>query len=285
MTGRLVVGCSGWSYDDWTGPFYPADLPARRRLEHYASQFGSVEVNSTHYGTPSAATVEGWRAAAPDDFVFCVKLHRFGTHRKKLLDPESWAPRSLEPVRGLGSRAGPVLLQLPPRWKPRLDRLDAALSTLRGLGSRPVAVEVRDERWLGAELDEVLDRHRAVLCHHDLVRGLMTTAALRTPAAGFVYLRFHGPDPDHPYHGSYPAATLGRVARRCAELQRDEVDVFAFFNNDVGAAAPVDAKRFAAAARSAAVVSGPDGPTDPRPARSPSTGCAPPAAPIGSRGA
>jgi uncharacterized protein YecE (DUF72 family) len=245
--GRLRVGCSGWSYDEWVGPFYPSDLPASQRLARYAQEFDTVEVNSTHYGTPSPSTVAAWAAAVPVGFEFCVKLHRFGTHRKRLLDPAGWAPKSVAPVSQLGARAGPVLLQLPPRWRPELGRLDAALTELRRAGAPPVAVEIRDHRWLDADADggslrDVLVRHGAALCHHDL----LPVDGLSEPTAPFVYLRFHGPDPDHPYRGRYPLERLREVAGRCRALLDAGVDVHAFFNNDIGAAAPRDAAAFAA---------------------------------------
>ena len=36
----ILVGCSGWSYDDWVGKFYPPEL-ARKRGEwfSYYAQF------------------------------------------------------------------------------------------------------------------------------------------------------------------------------------------------------------------------------------------------------
>jgi uncharacterized protein YecE (DUF72 family) len=225
------------------------------RLAWYARHFDAVELNTTHYRTPTEAAVGGWRDGVPTSFRFAVKLHRFGTHRKKLLDPEGWAPRSMEPVRGLGARAGTQLLQLPPRWVPRPDRLDAALHELGRVaprGHRRVAVEVRDERWLDDEVRDVLDRHGAALCLHDLLPGLLegrATSALarlvdRSGSPPFAYLRFHGPDRHHPYHGSYDGRTLGPIAHRVAELLAQGIDVEAYFNNDVGAVAPRDALRF-----------------------------------------
>ena len=66
ITGALRVGCSGWSYKDWRGIVYPADIPQRRWFEHYQTLFDTVELNSTFYRLPTAETVEKWeRAAAP----------------------------------------------------------------------------------------------------------------------------------------------------------------------------------------------------------------------------
>lgn len=235
---RLYVGCSGWSYDEWAGRFYPDGLPPAERLAWYATRFDAVEINATHYRTPTAAAVEGWASAVPSEFRFAVKLHRFGTHRKKLGDAEGWVPRSIDPIAPLGSKAGTLLLQLPPRWLPRFDRLDR---TLELIGSRHrVAVEIRDERWLVPELDEVLARHGAARVHHDL----LPVDPPDPSTVPFAYWRFHGPDRSHPYHGHYDGRRLRSVARRIARALRDGTDVEAYFNNDVDAAAPFDAMRF-----------------------------------------
>ncbi len=235
---RLWVGCSGWSYDDWSDRFYPAGLAAGQRLAWYATRFDAVEINATHYRTPTEGAVSGWRDAVDEDFHFAVKLHRFGTHRKKLAEPDGWVPRSIDPIAPLGDRAGSVLLQLPPRWLPRLDRLDRALALL-GRRHR-VAVEVRDERRLGDELDDLLAAHGAARVHHDL----LPLDPPSPPNAPFEYWRFHGPDRANPYHGHYDGRHLRGVARRVAESLRRGVDVEAYFNNDFDAAAPVDAARF-----------------------------------------
>jgi len=239
-SARLLVGCSGWSYDDWAGRFYPEGLAPADRLSWYATWFDAVEVNATHYRTPTESAVCGWRDSVGPDFHFAIKLHRFGTHRKKLADSDGWVPRSLDPIAPLGPRAGTVLLQLPPRWKPRLDRLD---ETLTRIGRRHhVAVEVRDERWLGDDLDRLLSSHGAVRVRHDLL-----TVDPPTPDdAPFEYYRFHGPDREHPYHGSYDDQHLVAVARRAAGALTRGVDIEAYFNNDWDAAAPYDATRFRA---------------------------------------
>jgi uncharacterized protein YecE (DUF72 family) len=233
--GTVRVGCSGWSYADWRGPVYPPDLPARRWLEEYATRFDTVELNSTHYRLPSPSTVEAWAAEAPDGFCFAVKLGRFGSHRKKLKDPEPWLANHLDRVRRLGPHLGPNLVQLPPRWHrdvPRLDDFLAAAPT-----DVRWAVEVRDPSWLHDDVFATLQAHGAALCLHDL---LPDHPHLRT--AGWTYVRFHGPDAlARPYHGRYGGRRLWRWADRLGAWRDEGTDVVAYFNNDVGAAAVADA--------------------------------------------
>ncbi len=116
MSGRVWVGCSGYDYPHWRGPFYPAVLPHREWFAGYATQFDTLEVNSTFYRLPSQATVESWRERAPEGFRYAVKLSRFGSHRKHLKDPDQWLGAFLTRLSGLGPTLGPTLVQLPPRW-------------------------------------------------------------------------------------------------------------------------------------------------------------------------
>jgi uncharacterized protein YecE (DUF72 family) len=44
------IGTSGWSYDHWTGPFYPEALPGRNRLGEYARTFNGAEINNSPRG-------------------------------------------------------------------------------------------------------------------------------------------------------------------------------------------------------------------------------------------
>ncbi len=226
MTGTLRVGCSGWSYKDWRGLVYPSDLPKRLWFDHYQHLFDTVEINSTFYRLPSQAAVEGWAAAARLGFVFAVKLGAFGSHRMKLADAPTWLPNHLDRVERLGEHLGPNLVQLPPRWKRNARRLDEFLSiapnTIRW------AVELRDPSWLHDDVIDVLRRHHAALCVHDLLADHpfeLTT--------DWAYIRFHGPDAlRRPYHGTYGAGRLDVWASRLADALDAGHDVYAYFNND-----------------------------------------------------
>lgn len=244
MTGRIWIGCSGYDYAHWRGPFYPVALPRTQWFAAYASSFDALEVNATFYGLPSQATVAAWRQRAPQGFRYAVKLSQFGTHRKRLKDPDQWLGTFLSRLGGLGPAWGPVLVQLPPRWRPDPQRLDEFLSAARVLSgdleTAPSgwAVEMRDPRWLCAEVYDVLRTHRAALVLHDLMP--------RHPhvlTANWTYLRFHGPDPAHHYAGRYSDASLDEAARWLAESAGIGGDGYAFFNNDAAAQAVADARR------------------------------------------
>lgn len=237
--GTIRIGTSGWDYADWRGRFYPIDLPRRRWFEHYAAAFDTVELNATFYRLPDERTVARWAAQAPPGFTYAAKLGSFGTHRKKLRDVESWLPRHLERMAGLGGSAGPTLVQLPPHWHRNLDRLDALLLLVPS-GQR-WAVEVRDPSWVHDDTFTLLAHHGVALCVHDLLPHHpweLTT--------DWTYVRFHGSDAARaPYHGGYGARALSRAAEAIGRWAAEGVDVHAYFNNDVGGHAVHDARTLA----------------------------------------
>ncbi len=233
--GRALVGCSGWQYKDWRGVVYPERLPQRGWLEHYATRFDTVEINNTFYRLPPPSTVEGWRAQAPAGFTFAVKLGSFGSHRMKLRDAARWLPNHLDRVERLGPMLGPTLVQLPPRWRRNVERLDEFLSVAPK--RHRWAVELREPSWLHDDTLAVLHRHRAALCIHDL---LADHPWERT--ADWTYVRFHGPDArTQAYVGTYGGRRLWRAADRLQAWLDEGCDVYAYFNNDWHGAAVEDA--------------------------------------------
>jgi uncharacterized protein YecE (DUF72 family) len=230
------VGCSGWVYRDWRGTVYPAHLPQREWFAHYASLFDTVEINSTFYRLPAAGTVDEWAQQAPPGFLYAVKLGQFGTHRKKLRDADRWLPNHVERARRLGDALGPTLVQLPPHWRCDPGRLDDFLAVAPS--SMRWAVELRDPSWLRDEVYDVLARHRAALCIHDL---LADHPWVRT--TDWTYVRFHGPHArEEKYVGRYTGRRLWRTADRLRTWLADGCEVFAYFNNDFGGAAALDAQ-------------------------------------------
>jgi uncharacterized protein YecE (DUF72 family) len=233
----LFVGTSGWQYRDWRGVLYPDGLPQRAWLEHYAGEFSAVEVNNAFYRLPERSVFERWREQTPDGFLVAVKVSRYLTHIRRLQGPAEPVRRLTDRARGLGSRLGPYLLQLPPNLRAEPERLDACLAAFPQ-GSR-VAVEPRHESWWTDEVCAVLRRHDAALCWADR-RGRPVTPTWRT--SGWGYLRLHeGTASPRPSYGRSALRTwLDRIDD--AGLRARRADVYVFFNNDPGGAAVRNAR-------------------------------------------
>jgi len=174
-------------YRDWRGIVYPQSLPTKEWFAHYTTMFDTVELNTTFYRLPTESTADQWGAQAPVGFVYALKLGAFGSHRMKLRDATSWLPNHLDRADRLKSARGPTLVQLPPRWRRNSERLDEFLTAAPT--STRWAIELRDPSWLHDEVFDVLRRHRAALCIHDMLADhpWMLTA-------DWTYVRFHGPN-------------------------------------------------------------------------------------------
>lgn len=228
------IGCSGWNYKAWSGPFYPRTLPPAQWLEFYAERFDTVEINSTFYRLPERSVFAGWRARLPKHFLAAIKASRFLTHMKRLRDPVEPLARLFSRADALERRLGPVLYQLPGNFSCDLSRLEAFLKTLpkrwRGMRLHHV-MEFRHPSWYAKDTFDLLEQQGLSLCLHDKLGSRI----VGPPVGPLVYVRFHGTS-GH-YHGSYTRRELNGWARRLAEYAQDGREVFAYFNNDPGAAA------------------------------------------------
>jgi uncharacterized protein YecE (DUF72 family) len=233
----LSIGTSGWQYRDWRPGFYPAGLPQRLWLEHYASRFPVVEVNNAFYRLPERSTFERWRERTPAGFCFAVKMSRYLTHVKRLKDPAEPVARFLDRAGALGPKLGPVLLQLPPTLRADLGALDETLAQFPT--AVRVAVEPRHDTWFTDDCRKLLERRGAALCWADRA-GRPITPLWRT--ADFGYLRMHeGRANPWPRYGR-------RALKSWFERLSGVREGFVFFNNDPGGAAVADAEAMAALA-------------------------------------
>ena len=149
------VGCPVWATREWMGKWYPANATEKDFLYHYARQFNSIELNTTHYRIPDEATIARWRSAVPDGFAFCPKWPQQISHDAGLIGVESATRAFGEAISGLGDKLGVSFLQLAPTFSPRhahVLRQFVEKLTLRV----PLAVELRHADWFkpSAEVDD-----------------------------------------------------------------------------------------------------------------------------------
>jgi uncharacterized protein YecE (DUF72 family) len=226
MKTKIHIGTSGWHYKHWLGDFYPERHPTDKMFSWYAREFHTVEINNSFYRLPEEKTFQRWRELAPPGFIFAVKASRFITHIKRLKDARDSVDLLLSRSAPLGPTLGPILFQLPPRWKMNIERLIEFLDVLpRG---PKFSIEFRDESWNTAEVFQLLRRHNVALCIHDW-RQMPWPKEL---TANFTYVRFHGSG--RSYGGSYPDEHLREWAERIRRWERKLNEAYVYFNNDTG---------------------------------------------------
>jgi uncharacterized protein YecE (DUF72 family) len=230
----VIVGTSGYSYKEWKGTFYPADLPAAKMLPFYATHFGSVEINNTFYRMPDVKTVEKWSSEVPDGFTFVLKAPQRITHQKKLVGAEDYVRHFLEVAAVLGPKLGPLLFQLPPYLRKDTDTLRAFLAQIPA--ERRVALEVRHDSWLADDVYAALREHDVALCLSDTDEVAdPDTLIVKTASWGYLRLR----------RTEYSDEQLAAWSRRIDAQAWS--DAYVFFKHEDEGKGPAFAKRFLAA--------------------------------------
>ena len=162
-SSHIYVGTAGWSYKDWEGIVYPAQIKkSQHPVEYMAQYFDMLEINTSFYGHIKPEWGKLWcrnaRRVNPQ-FLFTAKLNRAFTHSPiAVVESTSAATIHVGPnderlaKAGLDSIAeenmlGAVLLQFPISFKntnQNRDYLDGLLEKFR---QYPLVIEVRHNSW------------------------------------------------------------------------------------------------------------------------------------------
>ncbi|MGN6416255.1 MAG: DUF72 domain-containing protein [Pseudobacter sp.] len=231
--GNIYIGTSGWHYKHWKGTFYPDNIKPDEQFAFYAEHFSTVEINNSFYKLPEPGTFTAWRRSAPRNFLFAVKASRYITHMVKLKANRQSFDKFFSRVVKLEEKLGPILFQLPPRWKVNTERLATFLSQLP-TGHR-YTFEFRDHTWYTREVLDLLKKWNCAFCIYHLERHLSPLEV----TADFVYIRLHGPG--NKYQGSYSSRALSTWAARCKKWLQQKKDVYIYFDNDQAGYATKDA--------------------------------------------
>jgi uncharacterized protein YecE (DUF72 family) len=212
---KLLAGASGYSYKEWKGSFYPADIKPDAMLAWYAQRLPTVEINNTFYRMPKAEVLEAWAAATPETFRFAIKASRRITHQARLkadqaADSVAFLYRNLA---ALGAKRGPVLFQLPPFLKKDLPRLDEFLHLLPD--QHGAAFEFRNDTWFADDVYDMLKAAGAALCLSEREDNA-PPPLVETAAWGYVRLRLE----------TYSDGDLKQWANRLAATAWREIHVY-----------------------------------------------------------
>ncbi len=250
---KLLIGCSGYSYPEWIGPFYPEGTARSRLLQRYATRFDLLELNYTYYRMPTAASMERMVQRTDGGVVFSVKANGALTHERERSEAAARAfVEALAPMVEAGV-LGAVLAQFPQSFHPVKESARYVNWLQRQLGDLPLVVELRNGGWARQEVYDWLRRRGIGLCNVDQPRlpGLFPVTTTATTELG--YVRFHGrnaarwyqaEDPGDRYAYRYDEAELLPWVERIRELVKRCRSVFVLFNNHRDGFAPTNAVEF-----------------------------------------
>jgi uncharacterized protein YecE (DUF72 family) len=217
---NLFVGTSGYSYKEWKGNFYPADLSEKEFLKYYGTRLNAVEINNTFYRLPKESAVKSWGDQVPEDFRFSIKASQKITHIKRLKDVGDEMEYLVRTCRSLDEKLGVILVQLPPNMKKDRERLGQFFALLAG--DVKVAIEFRHASWFDDEVYSLLKENNSSLCIADFDEKL-EVPFVSTANWGYLRLRREG----------YTVAELKKWMKRVQEQEWKTAFVF-FKHEDAG---------------------------------------------------
>jgi len=198
MQKKLLIGTSGWGYDEWLGPFYPKSLKKEDYLSYYSEIFYTNEINTTFYNIPSKWVVKSWVDKTPSNFLFSAKVHKSITHENKLdIDSSSRDLQlyldAMEPLIASRKLLG-FLIQLPPSFK-KGDHFGNLKEFIHDWPGNPKAdgyhliLEFRHLSWMEDDVFAYLKKNHLTYCA--VVEPLLPPRMDVTDPQ-LAYIRFHG---------------------------------------------------------------------------------------------
>jgi uncharacterized protein YecE (DUF72 family) len=250
----IRIGTSGYSFADWKGEVYPANIKEKDMLPYYEQELGfdALEVNFTYYRQPQARTIEGMSRKTSDGFLFVVKGHKTMTH--EMLDPETreYVDNSadfevffggLRPMAQAG-KLFCVLAQFPPYFVPNTPAFDYMRRFKENCGEVPLAVEFRNKAWMRPETFEFLTEENIIHTIVDEPKFPSLMPFLPERTSEISYFRMHGRSPNwykgaaQRYDYMYSPKELNEFVPSIHELAGQSRTTLVFFNNcHAGAAA------------------------------------------------
>lgn len=236
----LYIGTSGFSYQDWIGPFYPENIVKGDMLSYYARQFSTVEVNSSYYKLMPATVFYHLQNKVAANFKFTVKVNKGVTHvrdKDETLFQDFKA--SLQPILK-NNKLGCILAQFPYSFHYNNSNLDYLLYVKERMDYVPLVVEFRNSFWIKDRVFDFLKKNEIGFCIVDqpALKGLLPPVSIAT--SGLAYIRFHGRNkekwwnPEHAYQRYdylYNEQELREWIPKIKEIVSQTGDQYIFMNN------------------------------------------------------
>lgn len=226
----IYVGSAGWNIPRAHKDRFPAEGTG---LQRYAARLNAAEINSSFYRPHALAIYERWAAGVARDFRFSVKVPKVITHERALTRARAPLDRFLAEISGLGTRLGPLLVQLPPSHAFDARRVGRFFELLRAKHDGPVVCEPRHQTWTSDAASRLLLKFRIARVAADPPRA----AGLDVPGGwpGIVYYRWHGSP--RPYFSPYSTEQLRDLAVKLKQADGKraqhaiEEDAWCIFDN------------------------------------------------------
>jgi uncharacterized protein YecE (DUF72 family) len=236
---KILVGTSGYSYEDWRGVFYPQNLPKGKMLDYYSQFFNCVEINSSYYNIPHSSVFHRMAEKTPPNFEFIVKLNKATTHERQSVDDA--VQRLSEAVKPLieKNKFSGFLAQFPYSFKNIPKSRDYLAKIKYKTGNLPLFVEFRNWTWDHPDIYKFLEEEQIFFVSVDEppLKGLIKPNDIVTGDLG--YIRFHGRNSENWWRGNnqtrynylYTKSELDGWLINLSRILKKTYKTYIFFNN------------------------------------------------------
>lgn len=238
--GDILIGTSGFSFDDWIGDVYPPGTRKQDMLPYYVNKLGfkTLEVNYTYYAMPSRKTMESFARRTTTDFSFVVKAYKGITH--DIGDDIKGTCRLFrEGIEPLGANMKALLFQFPYMFLPTDENIGYLRKIRDEFAGYESVIEFRNSKWFEERYFDLLKELSLGFCVVDepKLKGLMPFTPVLTSRTG--YFRFHGRNRawfrepvDVRYDYLYSEKELKTFVQPIADVaSKADGTTFVFFNN------------------------------------------------------
>jgi hypothetical protein len=163
MTHPILIGTRGWDHDEWTGGFFPPELPKDWRLPLYSNNLRAVLVPAETWETADDATVRQWVEDTDEAFRFVLELPAAVLHPQRLRATVAPLTDFFHRIAPIRSRTAGLLVRPDDSAPPQASWLDGLLTELGG--HLPLCADL-SPAWRTESVLRVLGRHHCGLCWH-----------------------------------------------------------------------------------------------------------------------
>jgi len=237
LKDKVLIGTSGWGYDEWVGSFYPKSLTKEDFLSYYSQVFYTNEINTTFYNIPSRRVVESWIKRTPDEFLFSAKVPKIITHEHKLdvnecLKDLSYFIKVMNPLIE-AQKLIAFLIQLPPSFIKRehFNNLKEFIDNWpdeRKEQGYYLVIEFRHESWMDDDVFTYLKQNELSYC---AVIEPLLPPRMDITNSEFVYVRFHGYGKRIWFDYCFSEEEIKKWAGSIKEVIKNSERVGIYFNN------------------------------------------------------
>jgi uncharacterized protein YecE (DUF72 family) len=235
---NVYVGCSGFSYRDWKGTFYPSNIDQSEMIVYYEKFFDVVEINYTFYSMPHPYTMNSFLEKTKR-LRFSIKVNRVFTHERNYGPDE--LRKFLEGCRPVleSERFICFLFQFPQSFTYSPESLDYLRKLSEDFHGYERVLELRSRSFGRSDLFEEVEALGFSLVNVDApkVRGVLVGPWRSVGPLN--YIRIHGRNAErwHDHEEAYQRYDYLYSPEELREL-RDKIlriyggkDTYVFFNN------------------------------------------------------